>query len=59
MNEEKYCNHCWNEEENATLFWNHGILCEDELTHEKTKGYTCLCEDCKFALERGKLSDKF
>lgn len=51
--EGKNCNYCGNENESATLFWNDGVLCGDELTHEKTKKYTCLCEDCKYTLESG------
>ena len=52
MKEDKYCNECNNEDENAVLFWNCGVICEDELTHKNTKDYTCLCEDCKYELEK-------
>lgn len=50
--EDKYCDECNNEDENAILFWNSGVICEDELTHKNTKDYTCLCEDCKYELEK-------
>ena len=50
--EDKYCDECNNEDENAILFWNCGVICEDELTHKNTKDYTCLCEDCKYELEK-------
>ena len=50
----KYCDECNNEEENAILFWNGGVICEDELTHKNTMDYTCLCEDCKYELENKK-----
>ena len=50
----KHCNHCWNEDENAILFWNDCVVGEDELIHRNTKDYTCLCEDCKYKLIREK-----
>ena len=50
----KYCDNCNNEEENAILYWNSGVICEDELTHKNTRDYTCLCEDCKYELEKEK-----
>ena len=46
------CNYCGNVDEIAIIFWNSWFICEDELTHEKTKDYTCLCEDCKYKLEQ-------
>lgn len=58
MEEEKYCNYCENEKEYATLYWNSGVICEDELTHKNTRDYTCLCEDCKYELEKEKSDGK-
>ena len=50
----KNCNYCCNEDENAILFWNDCVVGEDELIHRNTKDYTCLCEDCKYQLEKEK-----
>ena len=52
MIEDKQCEYCNNEEEYAVLYWNDGVICEDELTHKNTRDYTCLCEDCKYELEK-------